>query len=315
MPGWKKMFWERLISPVSLTASLRSQKMAPEINPGKTLLVSNPADPPAVLLLALKQMAMLIKADPEGELHVSRHFGVRHPSIQETVELPAEKKLSAFLTLEKYKTVVFISPEPSSGKTMAAYLAGVKNRVGFARGNSKSFLNHRISYLEGKVHYAFQIKNLLENFSGQSLEPGYPEWQRYPEVQEDIFAFLSQCRLFRFAVISASPEDLEEAHAIRKYLSLPSVIVSPQLREDIPCMFPFPVWSHVMQLVAESRLVVSLGGYAGHLAASLGIPVVSLYRQERDSMFVPFAPGSRQIPFVSVDQSGEEIAAAVLRLL
>ncbi len=315
MPGWKKMFWDGLVPPVSVTASLRSQRTAPETNPGKTLLVSNPSDPPAVLLLALKHLVTLLKVDPEGELHVSRHFGVRHPAIHETLELPVDQKLSAFLTSEQYKTVVFISPEPSSGKTMAAYLAGVKNRVGFARGNSKSFLNHRISYLDGKVHYAFQIKNLLENFSGQSLEPGYPEWQRYPEVQEDISAFLSQCRLFRFAVISASPENLEEAHAVRKYLSLPSVIVSPQLRDDIPCIFPFPVWSHVMQVVAESRLVVSLGGYAGHLAASFGIPVVSLYHQERDSMFVPFAPGSRQILFVSVDQSGEEISSAVLRLL
>ena len=91
---------------------------------------------------------------------------------------------------------------------------------------------------------------------------------------------------------------LKLAKKLRKRGLTPVFVVSSQEREEWPEAPSFSTLSEMARFVAESGYMIGNDSGIGHLASALGVPTVSLFKNERTAHFwrPAFAPGAICLP-------------------
>lgn len=284
---------------------LRRREKSVEL-PGKILLIVNADDHPAIILYSLFYAAE-VAVETQTELHVTYVPHLRHSVIRELVDIsPGSFSLYSILVRENYRTAIVASPAASAAVPFVLWLARVRHRVGFRHGFRSAYYNHGISFLNEQAHYAHQFRQLLENFRGKKLSPGLNEfWQVNREIRSEVLLFLKKCGLFRYVLfdLSRAPVGSIDLFRFAKEVS-PIPVLFTGLETDSEasgsfpresCIFSFPGWEFLIEAVREAQAVVSWGDVAGHFAAFLGKPSVTITQPQELKIYFPFSSLNRHI--------------------
>ncbi|AFM13346.1 glycosyltransferase family 9 protein [Turneriella parva] len=292
--------------------------------PGKTLIVST-GDPRyqlfATYFLSLWHRRFNAKPDffavgKEKALPLCEDFS--YPS-----DLP-EKFLKQwfFLLAHKYKTVVFLNPDPKADRSLrwACRLAGVTNRAGFAPLRSWTPLNHSLPYNAENHHFVHQLKIFFEHLSGEKVA----DWQmpRPPEIGDSeasgnvqgliamdladaatehltpqlqkLLNLITRSESCTLVIRSSRGEGDTQAAGIKSYAKKLSAYMTERAIENTQLVLNPPV-EKLLPLAAGALWVTGTDAELLNLAAFSSVPSLSLFGPLNERVWQPFSTRARAL--------------------
>lgn len=203
-------------------------------------------------------------------------------------------------------------------RSLACWLARIPIRVGFRKRKSQFFLTHAVPPAAFPQHCIDDHRHLIESYAGKALFPrsfaarlevsiddlrkwrAWAQehgWQFHPVVAIQPFAgherrcwplaswvrlihlFLANRPETRFAIICGPGE---QKKATDVFASLPS---------EVYRIWDAPPLAETKTVISQARLFVGGDSGPGHIAAALGVPVISLFGPSNPERFAPQGAG------------------------
>jgi ADP-heptose:LPS heptosyltransferase len=292
--------------------------------PGKTLVVSS-GDPRYQIFAAyfLSLWHRRFNAKPDLCAAGKTNALPLCEDISYKIQLPGNFiKLWFFLLAHKYKTVVFLNPDPKADRSLrwACRLAGIKNRAGFAPLRSWTPLNHSLPYNAENHHFVHQLKIFFEHLSGEKVA----DWQMpRPPESADSPAGGSPQGLIAIDLADAATEHLTSQlqkllnlitrseyctlvirssrgttgaalTEIRNYAKGLSAYMTERAIENTQLVLDPPV-EKLLPLAAAALWVTGTDAELLNLAAFSSVPSLSLFGPLNERVWQPFSTRARAL--------------------
>lgn len=233
-----------------------------------------------------------------------------HPAIKR--ELFFEKNYFSFLwelIKNRFRTIVFLEPQRYRFLSFLAWLAHIRNRIGFTLQDQNPFLTFRYAFHEGTGHYIHQLRSFFEELTGHKADI-LPLLEKKPpdEALRKALKLITELGVGRFVVLI--PGQLWPKERYAEFISQISITVlllalddeTYQKNQEILKIakegflakneiFLLPVVDKELlaALSSRSEFVFAEDSLAAHYAVSAGARALTLFGPRNEKLFAPFS--------------------------
>jgi ADP-heptose:LPS heptosyltransferase len=280
--------------------------------PARTLIVSSLAAryaPFTLYFLKLWKDRFSIQPDFSGTSELARDFA-------SPVAVPAKFRACLyFLWKKKYRTVVFLNPEPKADRNLkrAARLLFIGHRAGFAPLKGLSTLNYSLPFNTENHHYVHQLKIFFEYLIGEKIH----DWKKpllaesttggvpipdesygviaidtddpaSPHVAEALVRFMNaSARHTRLVLLMTGAEAQKTARALSQVMTERTVEVSELVVN--------PTEAQKLFALRHAAWVTGTDAHALNLAALVEVPSLGLFGPLNERVWQPFSTRARML--------------------